>query len=199
MKCLEKDQLISYAYGLTDESAAREVRAHLGECSHCRATVEQYGRLDSLLDEWKAAEPTPEFDVRVRQAVDVRNTGRAAWAFWNWGWARGLALAGLAVMVASGAVWFSRGHRRISTLARIAARPFHSASAAPRPARAAILHAAAPAASTGVRLAPHTSGPSAATASRSDDNDVQALEDYDMAANFDVLSEIPKGDSRIVY
>jgi hypothetical protein len=31
-----------------------------------------------------------------------------------------------------------------------------------------------------------------------DDNDAQALEDYDLAANFDLLSELPKGESRVV-
>jgi hypothetical protein len=30
-----------------------------------------------------------------------------------------------------------------------------------------------------------------------DDKDTQAMEDYDLAANFDVLSEIPKGERRV--
>lgn len=198
MKCLEKDQLVSCAYRLTDETAASEVRLHLGACARCREMVAQYGRLDGLLDEWKAAEPTPEFDVRVRQAVEARNMGGAAWSFWSWGWTRGLALAGLAVLIASGAVLYSRGHHRISSLARIAVRPFHSASAVPKPAQVASVHAPAATASTVVKRAQHPSVPSAASASPSDDNDAQALEDYDMAANFDVLSELPKGDSRLV-
>ena len=75
MKCLETEKLISYAYRLMDEPAASEVRAHLGECSRCREIVEQYGRLDAVLDEWKAAEPTPEFDARVRQAVEAQQAG----------------------------------------------------------------------------------------------------------------------------
>ena len=47
MKCLEREKLIGYAYRLMDESAASEVRAHLGECSQCRENVAQYGRLDA--------------------------------------------------------------------------------------------------------------------------------------------------------
>ena len=71
MKCLETEKLIGYAYRLMDESAASEVRAHLGECPRCREIVEQHGRLDAVLNEWKAAEPTPGFDARVRQAVEA--------------------------------------------------------------------------------------------------------------------------------
>ena len=95
MKCLETERLISYAYRLTDEPAASKVRAHLEECARCREIVEQHGRLDAVLNEWKIAEPTPEFDARVRQAVEARQAGRAAWGFWGWSWARGLALASL--------------------------------------------------------------------------------------------------------
>ncbi|MGO8815655.1 MAG: anti-sigma factor family protein [Terriglobia bacterium] len=198
MKCLEKDKLISYAYRLMDQAAASEVRAHLGECSQCRDKVGRYGRLDSLLDEWKAAGPTPEFDVRVRQAVEARQAGRPAWNFWNWGWSRGLALASLAVLLAAGAVWFPHGQRRTSSSANAAARPSRTAAADPAPAQVASLHAPGTPANTTLMAVKHAPGPGAASAASAEDKETLTLEDYDMAANFDVLSELPKGDSRLV-
>jgi hypothetical protein len=36
-----------------------------------------------------------------------------------------------------------------------------------------------------------------AAATSSDDKDALAMEDYDLAANFDLLSEIPKGERRV--
>lgn len=197
MKCLETEKLISYAYRLIDEAAASEVRAHLGECSHCREIVEEHGRLDFLLDEWKAAEPTPEFDVRVRQAVEARQAGRLAWGFWNWGWARGLALAALGVLVIAGVIWVTQTHRRVSNCAGVATLAPHPASGAPTPAQVASLHASAARANTGVGPAKHAPGLGSAGVLSAEDKDAQALEDYDLAANFYVLSELPKGDSRV--
>ena len=89
------------------------MRAHLGECPRCREIVEQHGRLDALLDEWKAAEPTPGFDARVRQAVEAQQARREAWGFWGREWARGLALASLGVLIIAGVVWFTRSHLRV--------------------------------------------------------------------------------------
>ena len=100
----------------------REVRAHLGECPRCREIVEQHGRLDAVLDEWKAAEPTPGFDARVRQAVEARQARRAAWGFWGGDWARGLALAALGVLIIAGVVWFTQSHPRGSNLSGVATR-----------------------------------------------------------------------------
>ena len=108
MKCLETEKLIGYAYRLIDESAAFEVRAHLGECARCREIVEQHGRLDAVLNGWKRAEPTPGFDARVRQAVEAEQARRAGRGFWGWQWARGLALASLGLLIIAGVVWFTR-------------------------------------------------------------------------------------------
>ena len=128
MKCLETEKLISYAYRLMDEPAASEVRAHLGECPRCREIVEQHGRLDALLDEWKTAEPTPGFDARVRQAVEAQQARREAWGFWGWDWARGLALASLGVLIIAGVVWFTQSHRWVSNSSRVATRQPQQAS-----------------------------------------------------------------------
>ena len=113
MKCLETETLISYAYRLIDEPAAAEVRAHVKECSRCREVVEQHGRLDAVLNEWQSAEPTPEFDVRVRDGVAAIEAQRRFWGLGGWQWSRGLALAALGVMIVAGVAWFGRNHHRV--------------------------------------------------------------------------------------
>jgi anti-sigma factor RsiW len=194
MKCLETEALISYAYHLIDEPAAAQVRAHLGECPRCREIVEQHGRLGALLDEWKAAEPTPGFDARVRQAVEAQQARRKAWGFWGWDWARGLALASLGVLLVAGAVWFTRNHRSASNSSGGRSVSYLSGVAMQRPQQASSPQAPAQA---GVKTAQGMPELKSAGVSFNEDKDTQALEDYDLAANFDLLSELPKGEPRV--
>jgi anti-sigma factor RsiW len=198
MKCLETEKLIRYAYHLTDEPAASEVRAHLGECPRCREVVEQHGRLDALLDEWKAAEPTPGFDVRVRQAVEAHQAGRERGGFRGWEWARGLALASLGIFLIAGVVWFTRSHPGVSNPSNTATRQPHQVSGPQTPAQVAKLLSPTVTAHTGVKPARAVPELESTGAFSNDDNDSQALEDYDLAANFDLLSELPKGERRVV-
>jgi len=195
MKCLETERLISYAYHLTDEPAASQVRAHLGECSRCREIVEQHGRLDALLGEWKAAEPTPWFDARVRQAVRARQAKLATGGFREW--ARGLALAALGALMVTGVVWFTQSHPWASKPSGIATRqPQQVSSPQTTPQRAELRSpiVAPPAGVKPVRAVPVLKS---ADASWTEDKDAQSLEDYDLAANFDLLSELPKGEPRV--
>jgi hypothetical protein len=48
-----------------------------------------------------------------------------------------------------------------------------------------------------VTPAQHAPEPGSTVATSSDDKDALAMEDYDLAANFDLLSEIPKGERRV--
>ena len=197
MKCLETERLISYAYRLIDEPAAREVRLHLEECPGCRAAVEQYLQLDGVLNEWTVAEPSPEFDARLRQALEAQSVGRTTWAFWSWQGARRLALVALVALVVAGAVWFAASHGkdlRPSLVAKHA--PTHD-GAPGTPVPASVLHSPGVTLDAQVRPA-HSAAPRQTAAnSLNEDQDAQALEDYDMAANFDLLSEIPRGDARV--
>jgi predicted anti-sigma-YlaC factor YlaD len=197
MKCLETERLISYAYHLTDERAASEVRAHLRECPRCRERVEQHRRLDAVLDEWKAAEPALGFDARVRQAVEAQQARRERWSFWGWDWARSLALASLGVLIVAGVVWFTRSHLRVPNSSAVATRQSPQASGAQTPAQGAKLQSPTFTAHAGVRPAQTAPELKSAGAFANDDKDTQALEDYDLAANFDLLSELPKGERRV--
>lgn len=197
MKCFETEKLIRYAYRLTDEPAAPEVRAHLEECPRCRGIVEQHGRLNALLDEWKAAEPTPGFDARVRQAVEARQARHDGGGFWGWEWARGLALASLGVLIIAGVVWFTRSHHWVSNSSSMATRQSPQANGPQTPGQVAKLQSPTVTARTGVKPAQAVSETKPAGAFSNEDKDAQALDDYDLAANFDLLSELPKGEPRV--
>jgi anti-sigma factor RsiW len=191
MKCLETEKLIGYAYGLSDESAASQVRAHLRECPRCREIVEEHRRLDAVLGEWKVAGPTADFEARVRQAVEAR---RAAWNFWSWQWTRGLAVASLGIMIVAGVALLRYNPGRISRPSQNAARLAQRESGARTLPPAANLHSPSDVAKSSAHVVPES--PSAG-ANLSDDKDAQALEDYDLAANFDLLSELPRTESRV--
>jgi hypothetical protein len=198
MKCLDTEKLIRYVYHLTDEPAAAEVRAHLGECPHCRGIVEQHARLGALLDEWKVAEPSASFDARVRQAVEAQQARREAWGFGGLGWARGLALASLGALIIVGALWIMRGHHGKPNSPLAAAgqpqQPMGSqtSASAMKPLPLSV------AARSGLRPAPAAPELSSAGSATKDNQEALALEDYDLAANFDLLSELPKGEQRVV-
>jgi Zn-finger nucleic acid-binding protein len=198
MKCLETESLISYAYRLMDEPAASEVRVHLGECPRCRGIVEQYGRLDAVLGEWKTAEPTAAFDARVRQAVEAQQAGRAARWGWGWSWARGLALASLGILMIAGGVWLAQGRRRVTNLSQVAVRQPRPTVSAQNPVPMAGLRSPGIKPHADVRPSEATAETQSASSSLNEDKDAQALEDYDLAANFELLSEIPKGERRVV-
>jgi len=197
MKCTETEKLIGYACRLIDESSVAEVRAHLEVCSLCRGVVEQHQRLHGVLDEWKVAEPTPRFDARVRAAVDAHQAERYGWKFWNWEWTRGLALAALGVMIVAGVAWFGRYHRGVSRSSQVATRQPQHVDAAQisrtivNPQASSV---AFPAKAESVQRLPELDS---ASSTASDDKVAQAMDDYDLAANFDLLSEIPKGEPRV--
>jgi hypothetical protein len=159
--------------------------------------AEAYGRLGALLNEWEAVKPTPGFEARVRQAVESEQAGRARPSFWGFGWVRGLAVAAAGIFLLVGAVWFLHAPRGGGAPARLAARQPQPAvrrqarnqvtNLTPRPARAS-------ASATAHVAVPDMNSPGAWGSDASDD---QALEDYDVAANFDLLSELPKGEPRV--
>ena len=194
MKCLETEKLIGYAYGLSDESAASQVRAHLRECPRCREIVEEHGRLDAVLSEWKVAGPTPGFEARVRHAVEARQAGRAAWNFWSWQWTRGLAVASLGIMIVAGVALLRYSPGRISRPPQNAARLAQREGGARILPPAANLHTPSEVAKNSAHVVPESQS---AGVNLSDDKDAQALEDYDLAANFDLLSELPRTESRV--
>ncbi len=178
MNCLEREKLIAYRHQLLDGREEGAVRAHLAECGRCRAALDEYRRLDSVLEEWKAIEPTPGFDTRLRAALERSATAPASslwglrWSpIWGFGSLRWLAPAlALAVVV-------------VVSVVALRLRPPH-----PAPGSAVPQVAQVPVPSAGV------GAPSEADADEELGlyRNLPILEDYDMLADFDVLSELPK-------
>jgi anti-sigma factor RsiW len=196
MKCLDTEKLIGYAYRLTDEAAAAQVRAHLAECPRCREIVEQHGRLDAVLSAWKVAEPSPGFEARVRHAVDAQQARREAAWFRGWQWARGMVLVSVSVLVFAGGVWYI-SHAGGVHSPQVATRPPQQLMGPQNPAQSAQVHSPATPAPAGKRVVQAGAEGKLVVVAVSEDKDTQALEDYDLAANFDLLSELPKRDQRV--
>ncbi len=192
--CFDEETLGRYAYRLTDEPVASQVREHLGECPRCREVVDRQKQLDAVLDEWRSVDPTPGFDARVRQAVEAEQSRRRRWGLWGLGWVHGLAAASTAILIIAASVWLVQRHRH----------NVHPGLAARQPVVGAGHQASAPSlkaqnsnGSAHVELRRAAAAPEAAGAGdiSNDDPDSLAMEDYDVAANFELLSEMPKADS----
>jgi predicted anti-sigma-YlaC factor YlaD len=61
------------------------VKAHLQSCAACSTELESFRRTMALLDEWKAPEPSPYFDVRMQAKLreEIAATKRpTGWLHW---------------------------------------------------------------------------------------------------------------------
>lgn len=184
MKCVEREKLFAYRHQLLDGREEGAVRAHLVECGQCRASLDEYRRLDAVLEKWKPVEPTPGFDARVRAAVEQRATAPVS-SLWglSWGLAWGfrslrwLAPALAMVVVASVVVLRTRPSRPTSGGALPQAGPQVASQAAPPAASGAEMDGGEEELSLYKNLL--------------------VLEDYDMLADFDMLSELPKSGGKV--
>jgi anti-sigma factor RsiW len=76
-----QDLLPDVALGIAP--AASEVELHLGECPRCAETLQALRATMSLLDEWKAPEPSPYWDVRMQARLrEERQRASAGWLQW---------------------------------------------------------------------------------------------------------------------
>jgi anti-sigma factor RsiW len=90
------------------ESVSSALREHLQGCSACSAELASFQQTMSLLDEWKAPEPSPYFSSRLRARVrEEAATSSASW----FGWIRRPMVATAAVaLLALGAGLLQIGH-----------------------------------------------------------------------------------------
>jgi hypothetical protein len=196
MKCFNREQLFSYASHLLEAREEEEIRAHLEECTGCRKVLAEYERLDAALEQWKPTEPSPWFDARLRHAMAEQDSNRSAKAFWGLGWARALALASLiAVVVGLLFVDHAQRSRVQQQMARQAPAAQKAPPEQPREMARTTPSPEVPHPTTqkpAVQSAQVSSGEVA-----SSDRDALSLDDYDMVANFEALSELPIGNKRI--
>ena len=66
-----EENLSAYLAGELDVAETQLVEAHLRECSECAAQLERLRRLNGLLHQLRAVEPSANFLQRFRQKVDV--------------------------------------------------------------------------------------------------------------------------------
>ena len=82
MKCEEiREMMPDLASGLM--GITPEIGGHLAGCGDCAGKLEEFQQTMALLDEWKAPEPSPYFDVRLqarlREEMAKRQSGWLAW------------------------------------------------------------------------------------------------------------------------
>jgi hypothetical protein len=98
MKCDEIRELMpDLAAGF--DAAGPEVNRHLASCAECTAQLAGFRETMALMDEWKAPEPSPYFDVRLRARLREEAAKPAVW--WHWLRKPALAVSLAVVMVAS--------------------------------------------------------------------------------------------------
>jgi predicted anti-sigma-YlaC factor YlaD len=75
------DQLQDVALGIA--TAPPEVEAHLAECRECADSLLSLRATMNLLDEWKAPEPSPFWDVRMQARLrEEQHKASAGWLQW---------------------------------------------------------------------------------------------------------------------
>jgi hypothetical protein len=85
-----------------------EIGAHLAGCGACAAKMEEFRQTMALLDEWRAPEPSPYFDVRLQARLrEEMAKPQAGWLAW---FRRPVLAAALTVLMAIGVgLFFSKG------------------------------------------------------------------------------------------
>jgi anti-sigma factor RsiW len=82
MKCDEVYELMpELAAGV--DGVRPEVNKHLESCSGCAEKLNEFRQTMALLDEWKAPEPSPYFDVRLRARLR-EESARQPVGWWQW-------------------------------------------------------------------------------------------------------------------
>ncbi|MGA8271843.1 MAG: hypothetical protein WB919_09830 [Candidatus Sulfotelmatobacter sp.] len=82
MKCKEIHEVMpDLASGLMEVTP--EIDAHLAGCVACAEKMKEFQQTMALLDEWKAPEPSPYFDVRLQARLREETAKQqAGWVGW---------------------------------------------------------------------------------------------------------------------
>jgi hypothetical protein len=109
-----------------------------------------------------------------------------------------LALAALGVLIITSVVLLTHGRRKPPVSSGVTAQQPQPKMDVQAPAQVANLNPSAVVPGMGKMPGEPAERIKSVSASAVEDRDLQALDDYDMAANFDLLSELPKGEKRVV-
>jgi anti-sigma factor RsiW len=177
MKCQSREKLFLFAQQMMDPEESEGVRRHVATCADCARAVEEFRKLDSALDDWAVAEPSPWFDAKVRAKVAV--SGRNWAGFFGFGRLRELA-AGVAVIVLILAAVVVFNHQKVAENNQPAITHQQHVATSTQPQTPATIEA--------------LRQPLAPEEQLKMDENLSVLEDYDVVANFDALSELPQAN-----
>ena len=107
MKCEEiREVMLDLASGHTEITP--EIGGHLAACSACAGKMAEFRQTMALLDEWKAPEPSPYFDVRLQARLrEEMAKPQSSWVTW---FRRPVLAAALTVLLGVGVgLFFTRG------------------------------------------------------------------------------------------
>jgi anti-sigma factor RsiW len=107
MKCKEiREVMPDLASGLMDVTP--EIDSHLAGCAACAEKMKEFQQTMALLDEWKAPEPSPYFDVRLQaRLLEEMAKPQAGWVAW---FRRPVLAAALTVLMGVGVgLFFTKG------------------------------------------------------------------------------------------
>jgi len=106
MKCEEiREMMPDLASGLM--GITPEIGGHMAGCGACAGKLEEFRQTMALLDEWKAPEPSPYFDVRLQARLrEEMAKPQAGWLAW---FRRPMLAAALTVLIGIGVgLFFTR-------------------------------------------------------------------------------------------
>jgi anti-sigma factor RsiW len=178
MNCQDREKLFLFVQRMLEADESDRVRRHLAGCTECARAVEEYRKLDSALEDWGVAEPSPWFDAKVRARVAA--SGRKSSGFFGFGRVRTM-VAGVAAIILIVGALVVFNHQRVAEINQ----PLSSLA---RP----------------VTITPGQRAPTKTEALRQPlppdeqlkmDENLSVLEDYEVVANFDALSELPQANS----
>jgi hypothetical protein len=107
MKCEEiREMMPDLASGLMGMTP--EIGGHLAGCGPCAGQMEEFRQTMALLDEWRAPEPSPYFDVRLQARLrEEMAKPQAGWLAW---FRRPVLAAAFTVLMAVGVgLFFTKG------------------------------------------------------------------------------------------
>lgn len=193
---LDREKIFGFVYKMLAPAEDSEVREHLDQCAECRRVAQEFGKLDAVLGEWREQNPSPWFDVRVKQALAERGpAGRFGWLF-DLPSARIFALAMLVIIVVAVALIFNYTRQTEPTVETNA--PVAKSQPAPAAQKPETLPPS-PQQQAKVETAPQDTGETAEQPLAPEEEltmyrNLAVLENFDMLENFDVLSELPRGN-----
>ena len=178
MKCNDREKLFLFVHQMLKSDEADVVRQHVAGCADCARVVDEQRKLDAELDDWSVQEPSPWFDAKVRTRVAA--CGRKNAGFLGFGRVRTLA-AGLAAitLILVAVVLFN--HPKVAEINQQPSNLQQQVATAVPPQ--------VPATSAAIRQ------PLRPEEQLKMDENLSVLEDYEVVANFDALSELPQANN----